>query len=117
MLMDGAEDFRTKYVGMIYQNYDTGKDKYIEELPDRLSKFEAILSHNKSGFLVGDKVSIADYSLFDVLLNHQVLCSSCLDSFPAVKSFVEKMAARPKIKAFLESDAYKKLPINGNGKQ
>ncbi|KAJ8353053.1 hypothetical protein AAFF_G00115130 [Aldrovandia affinis] len=32
MLMDGAEDFRTKYVGMIYQNYDAGKDKYIEEL-------------------------------------------------------------------------------------
>ena len=63
------------------------------------------------------KVSFADYNLFDILLNHLVLCDCCLDSFPSLKSFVEKMSARPKIKVFTDSDAYKKQPINGNGKQ
>ncbi|XP_036372428.1 glutathione S-transferase P-like [Megalops cyprinoides] len=117
MMSDGVEDLRLKYGRLIYQEYETGKSQYLKDLPDHLSKFEAVLSKNKSGYLVGDKISFADYSLFDVLYNHTVLCSTCLDSFPALKSFVEKMSARPKIKALLECEAYKKLPINGNGKQ
>ncbi|XP_029518218.1 glutathione S-transferase P [Oncorhynchus nerka] len=117
MMCDGVEDLRLKYGKMIYQEYDTGKDQYIKDLPNHLDKFEAVMAKNKTGFLVGDKPSFADYSLFEVLLNHLVLCSSCLDTSPSLKSFVEKMSARPKIKAFLGSDAYKKLPINGNGKQ
>ncbi|XP_028816075.1 glutathione S-transferase P [Denticeps clupeoides] len=117
MMNDGVEDLRLKYLKLIYQEYDTGKEQYIKDLPNHLSKFEAVFAKNKSGFLVGNKISFADYNLFDLLLNHRVLCSSCLDSFPALKSFVDTMSARPKIKAFLDSDDYKKLPINGNGKQ
>ncbi|XP_071767531.1 glutathione S-transferase P-like [Centroberyx gerrardi] len=117
MMNDGVEDLRLKYGKLIYQEYETGKDAYIKDLPNHLSKFEAVMAKNKTGFLVGDKVSFADYSLFEVLLNHLVLSPSCLDAFPSLKGFVEKMSARPKIKAFLDSDAYKKLPINGNGKQ
>ncbi|XP_056147727.1 glutathione S-transferase P-like isoform X2 [Lampris incognitus] len=117
MMNDGVEDLRLKYVKLIYQEYETGKAAYIEDLPNTLSKFEAVMAKNKTGFLVGDKISLVDYSLFEVLLNHLTLDPSCLDNFPALKSFVEKMSARPKIKSFLDSDAYKKLPINGNGKQ
>ncbi|XP_071391059.1 glutathione S-transferase P-like [Centroberyx affinis] len=117
MMNDGVEDLRLKYGKLIYQEYETGKDAYIKDLPNHLSKFEAVMAKNKAGFLVGNKVSFADYSLFEVLLNHLVLSPSCLDAFPSLKGFVEKMSARPKMKAFLNSDAYKKLPINGNGKQ
>ncbi|KAG7461564.1 hypothetical protein MATL_G00192370 [Megalops atlanticus] len=117
MMNDGVEDLRVKYLRMIYHEYEAGKDQYIKDLPGHFAKFDAFLSRNKSGFLVGDQISYADYSLFEVLLNHQVLCSSCLDSFPALKAFAKNMASRPKIKAFLDSDDYKKLPINGNGKQ
>ncbi|KAM3842348.1 glutathione S-transferase P-like, partial [Diretmus argenteus] len=117
MMDDGVADLRLKYGLMIYFEYETGKDKYIKDLPNHLSKFEAILSKNKGGFLVGDKISFADYSLLEVLLNHLVLSPTCLNAFPNLKSFVEKMSARPKIKAYLESDGYKKMPINGNGKQ
>ncbi|KAF7702378.1 hypothetical protein HF521_001661 [Silurus meridionalis] len=117
MFNDGVEDLRIKYLKMIYQEYDTGKDAYIKDLPNHLSKFEAVLEKSSSGFLVGGSISFADYSLFEVLLNHQVLSPTCLDSFPALNGFVQKMSSRPKIKAFLDSDAYKKLPINGNGKQ
>lgn len=68
-------------------------------------------------FFRSSQMSFADYSLFEVLLNHQVLSPTCLDSFPALKGFVSRMSSRPKIKAYLDSDAYKSLPINGNGKQ
>ncbi|KAF5900733.1 glutathione S-transferase P, partial [Clarias magur] len=54
MYNDGVEDLRMKYIRLIYQDYDTGKDAYIKDLPNHLSKFEAPLQKSKSGFLVGD---------------------------------------------------------------
>ncbi|XP_066576852.1 glutathione S-transferase P [Amia ocellicauda] len=117
MVNDGVHDLRLKYVKLIYQEYDTGKDKYIKDLPDDLAKFEKILLNNKGGFVVGDKISFADYNLLDVLRNHLVLAPTCLDKLPTLKSYVERLNSRPKLKAFLESDAHKNRPINGNGKQ
>ena len=53
------------------------------------------------------------------MLNHRVLCSGTCkgDKFPAMYAFMDKMSARPKMKEYLESDAFKNTPINGNGKQ
>lgn len=79
--------------------------------------FEACVWFSSHPKVPPPQISFADYSLFEVLLNHQVLSPNCLDSFPALKGFVQKLSSRPKIKAFLDSDAYKSLPINGNGKQ
>uniref|UniRef100_A0A8C1BR26 Glutathione S-transferase n=2 Tax=Cyprinus carpio TaxID=7962 RepID=A0A8C1BR26_CYPCA len=117
MMNDAVEDLRMKYIKLIYQEYETGKEAYCKDLPNHLKPFESILSKSKSGFLVGDQISFADYNLFDLLLNNKVLCSTFLDSFPTLKSYVDKIAARPKIKALLECENFKKLPINGNGKQ
>ncbi|XP_051715773.1 glutathione S-transferase P isoform X2 [Ctenopharyngodon idella] len=117
MMNDGVEDLRLKYIKMIYQEYETGKEAFIKDLSNQLKPFETALAKNKSGFLVGDQISFADYNLFDLLLNFKVLCSTSLDSFPELKSYVDKIAARPKVKALLECDDFKKLPINGNGKQ
>ncbi|KAG7272441.1 hypothetical protein CRUP_031368 [Coryphaenoides rupestris] len=117
MMNDGVEDLRLKYLKLIYQEYDTGKDAYLKDLPNHLALFEAVMVKANTGFLVGKKVSFADYNLLDLLLNHLVLCPSCLKSFPSLAEFVKKMSAEPKIKALLESADFKKLPINGNGKQ
>ncbi|KAI4899197.1 hypothetical protein NFI96_023590, partial [Prochilodus magdalenae] len=117
MFADGVQDLRVAYIKLIYQEYETGKEAYIKNLPNHLCKFEAVLAKNKSGFLVGDSISIADYSLFDVLLNHVVLSPTSLDSFPALRKFVDTLSARPRIKAYMDSDDFKKLRINGNGKQ
>uniref|UniRef100_A0A8C8K1U7 Glutathione S-transferase n=1 Tax=Oncorhynchus tshawytscha TaxID=74940 RepID=A0A8C8K1U7_ONCTS len=117
MMDEAIQDLLNKYIKLMFEKDDSGKEGYLKALPTDLKPFEKTLSGDKGSFLVGDKPSFADYSLFEVLLNHLVLCSSCLDTFPSLKSFVEKMSARPKIKTFLDSEAYKKLPINGNGKQ
>ncbi|KAK0143650.1 Glutathione S-transferase P [Merluccius polli] len=117
MMNDGVEELRSKYVKLIYQEYDTGKDAYIKDLPKILCNFEKFMAQTNTGFLVGDKVSYADYNLFDILLNHLVLQPCCLKGFPTLDDFVKKMSARPLIKAYLNSEDYKKLPINGNGKQ
>lgn len=48
---------------------ETGKDAYIKDLPNHLSKFEAVLQKNKSGFLVGDSVRHF-YRMFKVAFLH-----------------------------------------------
>uniref|UniRef100_A0A8I3PL19 Glutathione S-transferase P n=2 Tax=Canis lupus TaxID=9612 RepID=A0A8I3PL19_CANLF len=63
------------------------------------------------------EISFADYNLLDLLLIHQVLAPSCLDSFPLLSAYVARLSARPKLKAFLLSPEHVNRPINGNRKQ
>eukprot|EP00062_Callorhinchus_milii_P027698 gi/632991315/ref/XP_007884571.1/ PREDICTED: glutathione S-transferase P [Callorhinchus milii] len=119
MVNDGVEDLRLKYIKMIYTDYDTGKETYIKALPTHLTPFENILLKNNGGksFLVGDKISFADYNLVDLLLNHQTLAPGCLDAFPTLGGYVGRVCGREKLRDFLKSAAHTGLDINGNGKQ
>ncbi|XP_041029910.1 glutathione S-transferase P-like [Carcharodon carcharias] len=119
MVNDGAEDLRVKYAILIFKEYETGKDAFIKNIPAELKPFENILAKNNGGkdFLVGNKISYADYNLVDLLSNLEVLSPGCLNVTPLLKAYVDRVLSRPKLKAYLESDAHKKLPINGNGKQ
>ncbi|XP_042302011.1 glutathione S-transferase P [Sceloporus undulatus] len=119
MVNDGVEDLRIKYARLIYQNYDAGKAEYIEALPAQLRPFENLLAQNDGGkgFIVGKKISFVDYNLLDVLQLHLVLAPNCLASFPLLAAYVQRLNARPLLKAYLESEGRKQRPINGNGKQ
>ncbi|XP_070190725.1 glutathione S-transferase P 1-like [Littorina saxatilis] len=119
-LNDGVEDLRGAYVKLIYTNYENGKAEYIEKLPNNLKPFEKLLSASKAsdtGAAVGGKMSFVDYNLFDLLENHQILSPGCLDAFPTLKSWHAKIAARPKIVAYHQTEGFKGRAINGNGKQ
>nr|XP_033776862.1 glutathione S-transferase P 1-like [Geotrypetes seraphini] len=113
MVNDGMEDVRQGYLYLVLQNYETGKQKYLEELPKHLSPFEGLLSkYSKgSGFITGSKISYADYSLLDLLQNHQHLDPDCLESFPLLSAYVERMTSRPKLKTYQESEACKSRPF------
>ncbi|XP_069089180.1 glutathione S-transferase P 1-like [Pleurodeles waltl] len=107
MANDGVEDLREKFYRCYFFEWDTGKEKYMEDLPNQLRAFERLLSQNSSGFLVGSTVSFADYNLLDLLHNHLVYVPDCLNSFPHLKAFKEKMECRPKLKAYLQSNDHK----------
>ncbi|XP_043542276.1 glutathione S-transferase P 1-like, partial [Chiloscyllium plagiosum] len=104
---------------LVYLPQETGKDAFVKNLPTELKRFENILKKNNGGkgFLVGNQISYADYNLVDMLSNLEVLSPGCLKCTPVLKAYHDQVISRPKLKAFLESDAHKKLPINGNGKQ
>ncbi|XP_030041904.1 glutathione S-transferase P 1 [Microcaecilia unicolor] len=113
MVNDGVEDLRQNYIRLIFQNFETGKQKYLEELPKQLCPFEGLLSKHAhgSGFITGSKISYADYNLLDLLQNHQNLAPDCLKSFPLLSAYVERMTSRPKLKVYLESEARKSRPF------
>jgi glutathione S-transferase len=119
MINDSQEDARLSYLRLIYQQYDTEKENYIKSLPEKLALFEKVLGKNNggSGFFVGAKASFLDYTMFDLLDNLSLLSAGCLDAFPLLKAYHTRMAARPKLAEYRNSDAFKKLPVNGNGKQ
>jgi len=119
MINDQQEDIRLSYIRLIYQEYDSGKEAYIKNLPTHLATLEKVLGENKggAGFFVGDKVSFVDYTLFDLLDNLSILSPHALDAFPKLKGFHSRIASREKIAKLRGTDAFKKLPINGNGKQ
>jgi len=120
MIIDGVEDIRGKYAAMIYRNYENGKEAYIADLPGKLEPFEKLmikLGNSKNGFCVGQKKSVADYCLFDILDVHLVLAPKCLDTFPQLQAFNQAVQARAGVAAYRQSDKHKNMPINGNGKQ
>ncbi|KAM4032675.1 glutathione S-transferase P 1-like [Anomaloglossus baeobatrachus] len=113
MVNDGVEDLRLKYGRLIFTEYETGKEKYIKDLPNHLSAFERILSNNSNGtkFLVGDKILFADYNLLDTLHVHLDLDPKCLASFPLLSAYAERIASRPKLSQYLKSEKRNKRPI------
>ncbi|KAM4031047.1 glutathione S-transferase P 1-like [Anomaloglossus baeobatrachus] len=119
MVNDGVEDLRLKYLRLIYQNYENGKDDYIKALPTELGHFERLLASNNEGksFITAGEISFADYNFVDLLNNHLVLAPDCLSAFPLLSAYVKRISSRPKLEAYLSSDAHKNRKINGNGKQ
>ncbi|OZC08993.1 glutathione S-transferase protein [Onchocerca flexuosa] len=120
MFCEGVRDLHRKYTQMIYMAYETEKDPYVKNiLPEELAKFEKLLATRGNGrnLILGDKVSYADYALFEELDIHQILDPHCLDKFPLLKAFHQRMRDRPKLKEYCEKRDAAKVPVNGNGKQ
>ena len=63
------------------------------------------------------QISFADYNLLDILDNLVILSPPCLDAFPTLKAYYVRMTSRPNLKKYRESEAFKKIPVNDNGKQ
>ncbi|XP_075073328.1 glutathione S-transferase P 1-like isoform X2 [Mixophyes fleayi] len=113
MINDGVEDLRQKYYIFLFLQNEENKEKYLQDLNTQLGYFERILSKNSNGskFLVGDKVSYADYNLLDTLQCHLDLAPTCLSSHLLLSGYVERILNRPKVDAYLKSDGRKRRPI------
>uniref|UniRef100_A0A914XBY6 Glutathione S-transferase n=1 Tax=Plectus sambesii TaxID=2011161 RepID=A0A914XBY6_9BILA len=120
MFYEGIKDLHSKYVQLIYVEYEEKKDDFVKNtLPEELAKFEKLLKSKKDGkgFILGDKISFVDYTLFEELDIVQLLDANCLSAFPALKAYHERMHSRPSLQDYLKHREQAKLPVNGNGKQ
>ena len=88
-------------------------------MPRFLEWFETILANNLKGdrFLVGARLSYADLSLFQVVAGLSYAFPKAmakrLPDAPKVAALSQRIAQRPRIKAYLESD--RRLPFNQDG--
>ncbi|XP_072281056.1 glutathione S-transferase P 1-like [Pyxicephalus adspersus] len=113
MMNDGVEDLRQKFSKFMFFEFETGKEKYEKELPNQLSAFEKVLSKNSNGtkFLVGDKISFADYNLLDIIQCNQSVFPNCLSSFPLLTAYVDRIVSRSNLSKYLKSEARNSRPI------
>ncbi|GMT16135.1 hypothetical protein PFISCL1PPCAC_7432, partial [Pristionchus fissidentatus] len=113
---EGLRDIHMEYVNMIYGAYET-KDQFLATVyPVEWAKIEKLLKKHENGekFVIGDKLSYADYMLFEELDIALILSSSSLDAFPVLKAFHARFAQRDNLKAHL---ATRNIPVNNNGLQ
>jgi glutathione S-transferase len=76
--------------------------------PKFLGYFERVLARNKTGFLAGKRLSYADLSLFQIVEGLRYAFPKAMKRLerkcPRVVALRDRVAARPRIKAYLASD-------------
>lgn len=130
--LDGVEALRARHSTLIYQEtlQPEALAKYIATHVEpgtmngrnggaHWGYLDRLLKKNKGGhgFFVGDKITIADIQLFDLLDIHAPFIGKELAKFyPALLDFHGRIAALPEISAYLKSSRrYPKINNNGLG--
>jgi glutathione S-transferase len=90
-----------------------------ERIPKYLGYFESVIEKNRkaSGYLVGDQVSYADLSLFQVLSGLRYALPHAMDKaekkYPRLRELHARIAMRPRIVKYLASK--RRIPFNEYG--
>jgi glutathione S-transferase len=86
-------------------------------LPKFLNYFETVLERNPGGYLLGRTISYPDLSLFQMIAGLRYAFPRAMASrerrVPRVISVHQRVAARPRIAAYLASE--RRLPFNAQG--
>ena len=86
--IDQIADMKLEYGNMVYSQWDR-KYKYVEAIPDSLDWAESALNDDKE-YLVNDRLSMADYALFEMLFTFNKLCEGCFESCKNLTAFYRR---------------------------
>jgi len=100
-LTEGTRDCMSAFMTMGFVSEEKFKEDTLKAKTRYLPIFEKILSGCKSGFLVGDSLTMADVGLFEPLLAIEELNASDLETYPNLKAFLVRMKALPQFAAYL----------------
>eukprot|EP00455_Lapot_gusevi_P034845 TRINITY_DN3855_c0_g1_i2.p1 TRINITY_DN3855_c0_g1~~TRINITY_DN3855_c0_g1_i2.p1 ORF type:complete len:248 (+),score=81.94 TRINITY_DN3855_c0_g1_i2:67-744(+) len=118
MWLDSAEDLRVAYLRLIYTNqlaYDAFLAFLSGPLNSTLSLMEKNLARTNEGpYILGQQVSVADFSLFELFDVLARIAPAFLDSTPRLKVLYDAVASRPRVAAYVASGRRPER-INGNG--
>ncbi|ESO90540.1 hypothetical protein LOTGIDRAFT_233779 [Lottia gigantea] len=111
MMTENAMDFRNGVVRLVYNpDYKKLVGDYFKNLPDTLTKFENYLGSKP--WFAGDKITICDFPMYELLDQQRIMSPGCLDKFPKLCSFLNRFEAEPKNKAYMSGPNFIKRPIN-----
>ncbi|XP_044144242.1 glutathione S-transferase Mu 4 [Bufo gargarizans] len=106
-----AMDFRMRLVTIAYNpNFEELKGPYLEKLPTVLERYSRFLGERH--WFVGDKITIADFLMYDVLDQHIMLDPTCLKKFKNLQEFLARFEALPAIAAYMKTPRFIKTRIN-----
>ncbi|XP_040854569.1 glutathione S-transferase Mu 2 isoform X11 [Ochotona curzoniae] len=85
------------------------KPDYLKGLPDKLTVYSQFLG--KQPWFAGDKITFADFLVYDILDQNRIFAPGCLDAFPNLKDFVARFEGLPKIAAYIKSSHFIRVPM------
>ncbi|CAN2391004.1 cellular detoxification of nitrogen compound [Pristimantis euphronides] len=112
MVENEAMDFRMRLVAISYNpEFEKLKGPYLEKLPTFLARYSQFLGVRP--WFVGDKITFADFLMYDVLDQHRMLDPTCLQEFKNLQDFLARFEALPAVAAYMTTPRFIKSPING----
>nr|AFM87053.1 glutathione S-transferase 3-like protein [Callorhinchus milii] len=114
MYVEGAEDLMELIMRLIFlppAEQEKSLTLIKKRAQDRyLPVYEKAVNQNPSGFLIGDKLSVADVQLLELIFMIEEKFPSILSEFPKLQAFKSKISSIPTIKKFLEPGSARKPP-------
>eukprot|EP01115_Flamella_aegyptia_P015161 TRINITY_DN910_c0_g1_i1.p1 TRINITY_DN910_c0_g1~~TRINITY_DN910_c0_g1_i1.p1 ORF type:complete len:220 (-),score=69.16 TRINITY_DN910_c0_g1_i1:31-690(-) len=111
MALYEAYDLKEGYVNLVYDpNFASLRGDYLANVTKPLERFEKFL--NGKEWLAGQKLSIADFMLYEMVDEHTILEPTILDKFPNLQNYRKRFAALPQIAAYMKSDRFIDRPLN-----
>lgn len=124
MYLDGAEDWRIRYLRLIYIDSlaEEAKNTFAANAKGPIGTpnggyvqaFEKAIKNNGGDYLVGANITVADYSVFDMVDIVQRIVPDLLDEAPTLKAWHERMLARAGIAAYIASNPPHRERVNNN---
>ncbi|XP_068230704.1 glutathione S-transferase Mu 2-like [Palaemon carinicauda] len=111
MLMDQGRDMRMGFYMTCVNYTEDAAKKYLANQQQTLKLLSNILG--KQTWFTGDKITLADFVMYEEFYVNTLLDSSFLDAFPNLKDFVKRFEDLPAIKKFASSPRWIKSLING----
>ncbi|XP_040851549.1 glutathione S-transferase Mu 1-like isoform X2 [Ochotona curzoniae] len=110
ILENQAMDNRMQFLRICYSpDFEKLKPDYLKGLPDKLTLYSQLLG--KRPWFAGDKITIADFHVYDILDQNRIFVPGCLDAFPNLKDFMARFEALPKIAAYMKSSRFIRVPV------
>ena len=105
VVLGGVVDMRGRYTSLVYDVRVTGDPSvlaaYRETLTTWLGYLEGLLSRAGDGrFFVGERFSVADTMVYDILEHNLRLQPHCLSPFPLLAHFQPRIGRQPGIREY-----------------
>ncbi|GAB1287997.1 Glutathione S-transferase Mu 6 [Apodemus speciosus] len=88
---DSCGHFGETGYGQPHSDGEKRKPEFLKGLPDQLKLYSEFLG--KQPWFAGDKITFADFLVYDVLDQHRIFEPKCLDAFPNLMDFVARFEA------------------------
>uniref|UniRef100_A0A8C6HJP5 Glutathione S-transferase n=1 Tax=Mus spicilegus TaxID=10103 RepID=A0A8C6HJP5_MUSSI len=90
-------------------DFEKRKPEFLKGLPDQLKLYSEFLG--KQPWFAGNKITFADFLVYDVLDQHRMFEPKCLDAFPNLKDFVARFEGLRKISAYMKTSRFLPSPV------
>uniref|UniRef100_A0A914UUT8 Glutathione transferase n=1 Tax=Plectus sambesii TaxID=2011161 RepID=A0A914UUT8_9BILA len=110
MLSEGLRDFAQPIGAYKFMPDEAFKASVTQAVDRYMPIFQKVLTDNGTNHLVGDRLTMVDIQLLEILLSLNDLQPVLLDKYPKMKEYQEKISAIPSLAAYLKSE--KRFPPN-----